>query len=49
MCVCAVRKTPTKGKHGMKQTDEGGSRKRKQGTQKKIEQNVLKSVSYPYS
>lgn len=38
-----VRKTPTKGKHGMKQTDEGGSRKRKQGTQKKIEQNVLKS------
>lgn len=36
-------KTPTKGKKGMVQTDEVGSRKRKQGTQKSHEPNGLKS------
>lgn len=38
-----ARKTPTKGKNGMIQTDEGGSRKRKQGTQKKLKPNGTKS------
>lgn len=44
----AASKTPTKGKKGMVQIDEGGSRKRKQGMQRSHEPNGI-SVSYPYS
>ncbi|MDV3180578.1 MAG: hypothetical protein Q8829_02765 [Candidatus Phytoplasma australasiaticum] len=43
----AASKTPTKGKKGMVQTDEDGSRKRKQGMQKSREPNGMISVSCP--
>ena len=45
--VHAERKTPKKDKNGMVQAEEGGSRKRKQGTLNNLEPNGSKSVSYP--